>query len=155
MLKSSVHRIFLARILEWVATSSSRGSSPPRDQTGVPCVSCIAGRFFTAEPLGKHNRVGFFYMSRKLYILNYRFGSSLDTDLKEKALGLSSGSAEGTGPITQPPGCVSPQGYIEDGTAQWLLSWVASTLVSFGRLKPGNAWFLPWTWARWGWDLGF
>ena len=39
-----------ARILEWVAISFSRGSSPPRDQTWV---SCIAGRFFTAEPLGK------------------------------------------------------------------------------------------------------
>ena len=30
---SSVHRIFQARILEWVAISSSRGSSQPRDQT--------------------------------------------------------------------------------------------------------------------------
>ena len=29
---------------------SSRGSSWPRDWT---CISCIAGRFFTAEPLGK------------------------------------------------------------------------------------------------------
>ena len=43
---SSVHVIFQARILEWVATSSSRGSSWPRDQI---CISCIAGRFFTAE----------------------------------------------------------------------------------------------------------
>ena len=34
------------RILGWVATSFSRGSSRPRDQT---CVSCTAGRFFTAE----------------------------------------------------------------------------------------------------------
>ena len=30
---SSVHGIFQARILEWVASSSSRGSSQPRDQT--------------------------------------------------------------------------------------------------------------------------
>jgi len=44
---SSVHGIFQARILEWVAISSSRGSSQPRDRTHV---SCIAGRFFTAEP---------------------------------------------------------------------------------------------------------
>ena len=44
---SSVHRIFQARILEWVAFSSSRGSSHPRDRTCIPCVSCIAGRFFT------------------------------------------------------------------------------------------------------------
>ena len=38
---SSVHGIFQARILEWVAISSSRGSSRPRDQTHVSCVSCI------------------------------------------------------------------------------------------------------------------
>ena len=32
---SSVHGIFLARILEWAAISFSRGSSRPREQTGV------------------------------------------------------------------------------------------------------------------------
>ena len=41
---SSIHGISLARIMEWVATSCSRGYSQPRDQTHV---SCIAGRFFT------------------------------------------------------------------------------------------------------------
>ena len=41
---SSVYQILQARILEWVASSFSRGSSWPRDQTRV---SCIAGRFFT------------------------------------------------------------------------------------------------------------
>ena len=40
----SVHGLLQARILEWVAISSSRGSSWPRDQTWV---FCIAGRFFT------------------------------------------------------------------------------------------------------------
>ena len=35
---SSVQGIFLARILEWVAISSSRGSSLPRDQTHVSCI---------------------------------------------------------------------------------------------------------------------
>ena len=50
---SSVCGIFMARILEWVAISSSRGSSWPRNQTHVPCISCIAGGFFTAEPRGK------------------------------------------------------------------------------------------------------
>ena len=36
----SVHRIFQARILEWwVAISYSMGSSQPRDQTGVCCIS--------------------------------------------------------------------------------------------------------------------
>ena len=41
---SSVHGIFWARILEWVAIPFSRGSSSLRDWTWV---SCIAGGFFT------------------------------------------------------------------------------------------------------------
>ena len=41
---SAVHGILQARILEWVAISFSRGSSPPRDRTQI---SHIAGRFFT------------------------------------------------------------------------------------------------------------
>ena len=41
---SSVHGIFQARVLEWVAISFSRGSSRPRDRTQV---SCTAGRHFT------------------------------------------------------------------------------------------------------------
>ena len=50
---SSVHGILQARILEWVAMSSSRGSSQPRDRTHLFCSSCTACKFFTAEPLGK------------------------------------------------------------------------------------------------------
>ena len=41
---SSVHGILQARILEWVAMPSSRGSSQPRDRTQV---SRIEGKFFT------------------------------------------------------------------------------------------------------------
>ena len=41
---SSVHGIFQVRVLEWVAISFSRGTSPPRDQTQD---SCIVGRRFT------------------------------------------------------------------------------------------------------------
>ena len=35
---SSVHRLSQARILEWIAISFSRGSSPLRDQTRISCV---------------------------------------------------------------------------------------------------------------------
>ena len=49
---SSVHRILQARILEWVAMPSSRGSSQPRNRTHISGVSCIAGRFFTHCHLG-------------------------------------------------------------------------------------------------------
>ena len=41
---SSVHGIFQARVLEWIAISFSRGSSQPRNWTWV---SRIAGRLFT------------------------------------------------------------------------------------------------------------
>ena len=37
---SSVHGIFQARIVGWVAISYSKGSSQPRDQTHVSCISC-------------------------------------------------------------------------------------------------------------------
>ena len=43
---SSVHGIFPARILEWVAIPFSRGSSQPRDRTRISRGSCIAGGFF-------------------------------------------------------------------------------------------------------------
>ena len=43
---SSVHGTFKGRILEWLAISFSTGSSWPRDWTQV---SCITGRFLTAE----------------------------------------------------------------------------------------------------------
>ena len=46
---SSVDGILQARILEWVAMPSSRGSSWPRDLNHV---SCFAGKFFTTELLG-------------------------------------------------------------------------------------------------------
>ena len=49
-LGSSVHGIFQARILEWVAISFSRGSFSPRDWTWL---SCIAGDSLPAEPPGK------------------------------------------------------------------------------------------------------
>ena len=41
---SSAHGIFQARILEWVAISSSRVSSRPRDWTHISCVSCFGMR---------------------------------------------------------------------------------------------------------------
>ena len=43
---SSVHGMSQARILERVAISFSRGSSPPKNWTWVSRGSCVAGRFF-------------------------------------------------------------------------------------------------------------
>ena len=50
---SSVCRISQARIVEWVAISSSRGSSWTRGGTHDSFVSCTAGGFFITEPLEK------------------------------------------------------------------------------------------------------
>ena len=62
---SSVHGISQIRILAWVAMSSSRGSSQPRDRTQV---SRIAGRFFTSwaspnKTYGLNNRTWFTHSS--------------------------------------------------------------------------------------------
>ena len=49
---SSVYGIFPASILEWVAMPFSRGSSQPGNRTHISCISCSAGKFFTAESPG-------------------------------------------------------------------------------------------------------
>ena len=47
---SSVHGIFQARVLEWIAISFSRGSSRPRNRTGSPTLQADA---LLSEPPGK------------------------------------------------------------------------------------------------------
>ena len=64
---SSVHEIFQARILEWVANPFSRGSSWFRDWTPV---SHIAGRFFLSESPGKP-KASWLWCSYGFFILFY------------------------------------------------------------------------------------
>ena len=53
---SAVHGILQARMLEWVAIPFSRGSSQPRDQTRVSCVSCIGRQIlYPLSYLGSHS----------------------------------------------------------------------------------------------------
>ena len=52
---SSVHGIFQAIVLEWIANSFSRGSSQPRNQTWV---SCIVDRCFTVWAKGSPSHKG-------------------------------------------------------------------------------------------------
>ena len=54
---SSVHGILQARILEWVAISTSRESSWPRDWTSV---SCIAGDSLLTESSGRPSQLFLF-----------------------------------------------------------------------------------------------
>ena len=63
---SSVHGIFQARVLEWVAISFSRGSSRPRDRTQV---SHIAGKCFTIMNILFH--VNFFFSLTPFILLSY------------------------------------------------------------------------------------
>ena len=71
---SSVHGIIQARILEWVAMPSSRGSSRLTDRTRISWGSWTAGGFFTAEPLGKPitlNITQQFLSDNNFHILSY------------------------------------------------------------------------------------
>ena len=52
---SSVHGILQARILEWVAISSSRGSSPPKDQTHVSVSSALPADYLPGGSDGKQS----------------------------------------------------------------------------------------------------
>ena len=64
---SSVHGIFQTRILHRAAISYSRGSSWPRDQTQIFCISCIGWRrewqptpvFLPGESHGQRSLAGY------------------------------------------------------------------------------------------------
>ena len=64
---SSVMGFFQARILEWVAISSFRGSSPPRDLTCVSSTSCIGRQILFTT----------------LYIIYVNFSITLDKGLRQ------------------------------------------------------------------------
>ena len=70
---SSIHGIFQARVLEWVAISFYRGSSRPRDRTQV---SRIAGRRFAVWA----TREAVYYLTNHMY--RYRYGFSGDAVVK-------------------------------------------------------------------------
>ena len=75
---SSIHGIFQARILEWVAISFSRRSSLPRDWTQV---SLIVGRALLSEPARKSTNwevkyyinKGMHHYLEKLYHISRKF----------------------------------------------------------------------------------
>ena len=87
---SSVHGIFQARILEWVAIFFSRGSSQPRDRAHISCVSCTEGGFFTAEP---HEIQGFITLFCLLCI--YLKFSLIKSFIKEKLLRATANMRQG------------------------------------------------------------
>ena len=46
---SSIHGVFQARVLEWVAISSSRGSSRSKDQTRTSYISCLGRQILSSK----------------------------------------------------------------------------------------------------------
>ena len=85
LLASSVHGILQARILEWVTTPFSRGSSWHRDWSWV---SHIAGRFFTIWANREASfiwTVGSYSCSRvDLHKINLEFGEAFSQTMKQK-----------------------------------------------------------------------
>ena len=93
---SSVHEIVQARILEWVAIPSSRGSSQSRDQIHVSYVSCIGRQVLYHQcylgnllELKKRNIPKYFILSVAMVngqilpfynVSNYSYKCSLSTD---------------------------------------------------------------------------
>ena len=66
--------IHQARILEWVAMPSSRGSLRPRDQTHISFGSPIVGKFFTTDPPEKLVSLCLFFLKK------FRFGEGVKID---------------------------------------------------------------------------
>ena len=102
---TSVHEMLQARILEWIAISCSRGSSPPRDPTHV---SCLAGRLFTTELHGKPHDPGkryakhprLFELTLKLHFQSFSKSSSA---VCHGASVLDCSSISSRLPVTCPP----------------------------------------------------
>ena len=66
---SSVRGIFQAKILEWVAVSSSKGPSLPRDQTCVSCISCTGRQSLCRQLVGHRGNLYFIFFLINLFIL--------------------------------------------------------------------------------------
>ena len=67
---SSVREISQARILEWVAISSSKGSSRPRDQTYISCIGrWIFYHWASWEALAANDTISFFFMDEQCSIV--------------------------------------------------------------------------------------
>ena len=97
---SSVHGIFQARILEWVAISFSRGSSQPRDRSRV---SRIVGRRFTIW--ATRAKVVFKEHFPLRYARAYwrRFDSNIQADLRDTVGSFQTVAVERASQHHEPP----------------------------------------------------
>ena len=107
---SSIHGIFQARLLHWVAISFSRGSFQPRD--GTP-VSCIAGRLFTIWATGG--------------LLKWKWSHSAHVKSESEV-------AQSCPTLCDPMDCSPPGSSVHGILQARILEWVA---ISFSR---GSSW---------------
>ena len=63
---SFVHGILQARMLDWVAMPSSRGSPQPRDQICFSCVSCIGRQVLYQCAIWEVCSLLYYLVNRKL-----------------------------------------------------------------------------------------
>ena len=128
----SVHGILQARILEWAAMPSSRGSSRPRDRTHVFYVSCIGRRVLYDQ----HHRL-YYVLSHVLLFCNAGNssppGSSVHGIFQARMLKWIAYTYTYVYIYkrTHVYGCIW-------GTREWCLSWYRT------RLQCGRSGFHPW-----------
>ena len=125
-LGSSVHGISQARILEWIAMPSSRGSSWPRDPTRI---SHITGKLFTTEPPGKRSLKGKWFLKYgQIYCLSHQGSQRI---LERVAYPFSRG-------FSQPRdrtgvSCIADRFFTSWATREALLSYYFTSTVSWGE----------------------
>ena len=110
---SLVHGIFQARVLEWVAISSSRGCSWPRDGTHVSCVSCIGSQVLL--PL-RHLRSWTLLNHPSITAGSVLFAQSLQSCLT----------------LSDPMGCSPPGSCVRGILQARILAWVAISSCTRG-----------------------
>ena len=150
----SVHGIFHERILEWVAISSSRGCSQPRDQTHVSCILYHWSTWGTRTVLplsyhfslglvgGKHQWAGrdrpgyFFFLSHPPLTQEFWIQLHLLLASPSPRLALSpfsSGSLSSLDPSSQ-SGWQPPTAVVPGSQLSWLLLYYTTFLPSETKL---------------------
>ena len=73
----SVHGIFQAKILEWVAISFCKGSSQPRDPACISCISCTGRILYHRATPGKPFSGNYLTSNSNLSLSTYGFHTLL------------------------------------------------------------------------------
>ena len=153
---SSVHGIFQARTLEWVAISFSRRSSRPRDWTRISCVSCIGRKIlYHWATWEAHNN-----MDR--FCKHYTEENKPDTKstcsfgpiyikFSEKAMAPHSSTLAWKIPWTEEPARLQSMGSLWVGH-DWVTSLSLFTFMHWRRKWQPTPVFLPGESQGWGRD---